>query len=290
MKILKYLITIFVFFSTNSKAFDFNSTDSAYDFTQTVQILVVDKQGSKLFGMFDPFEMKVTTIPSRFYITVLGVIDRGHKNGEGVTLINGPVDNYVYVVIFRSISSSHFLLIGDKWLVDGNKKIYLSAEEVSLIYELLKGRADNTPADDLKKWEPLFKEMNDHQAGAVDIEAEMKSIAESRKAIEDRLPDGYDDVKNLPYYDKASENEKFRENLEKLKKSQKIESITPQKTPSKGEFKQNLSFSSSAEVPRHNQTFSKLETYTDMDIIMIILGIVIVAGCIIWLLRKSKRG
>lgn len=283
-------------FATSIAAFEFNSADATYDFTQTVEILIVDKKGSKLFGMFEPFEMKVTTIPSRFYIAVLGAIERGHRNAEGVALVEGAVSDYVYAVMFRSLDRSHILLVGDHWIVDGNKKIFLLPEEIAEIYDVLKRRSDALPADDLSKWEPLFKEINEQQSGAAGNETgtadiELRSIAEARKSIQDRLPAGHNDVQNLPYYNKALENEQFRESQEKLKDTQEEKSVVDITLNKVESSAQNLS-SSKSNVPALGLTLGKVsleDAGSDANNIYIwIVGVFVVIGVVLLGLRKPK--
>ncbi len=195
-------------------AFDFNNSTANYDFTQTVEIFIVDQKNSKFFAMRDPFEMTVTTAPSRFYVSVLGVIERGHRNADGVSLIEGTAAGYEYVLIFKSLNSSHVMFIGKNWVVDGNKKILLTAEEISAIYEVLLWRSGNDQKMNMSILELLFKEINEQQ-DASDVypklapEDELKSIVESKKSIQERLPESHDDTKTLPYYNKALENQKF---------------------------------------------------------------------------------
>src|SRR5690606_41384138 len=98
-------------------AFEFPSSASNYDFTQTIEIFIVDQKNFKFFGMLDPFEMRVTTIPSRFYVAVMGVVARGHHNAVGVTTINGIVHDPAFSVIFRSLNSAHVLHVGSNWAV-----------------------------------------------------------------------------------------------------------------------------------------------------------------------------
>ena len=233
MKYLKHFFCILVFVSASSAAFEFNNNTAPYDFSQTVDIFIVDQKNEKFFGMFDPFEMKRTTIPSRFYVSVLGAIERGHRNAEGVVSIEGAVNEHDYVLIFRSLNRSHVLFIGSNWMVDGNKKILLTSQEVVAIYELLLHRSNSDQKTDLKKLEGLFAELNNQQAvddngEKISADYELESIAEAKKTIEERLPESHDDIKNLPYYNKVVENQKFREELQKAeeKNEQQEENLT----------------------------------------------------------------
>lgn len=224
MRLIKRLLFVLAFISIPSVAVEFNNSSAPYNFSQTVQIFIVDQKNSKLFGMFDPFEMKVTTIPSRFYVAVMGALERGHQNAEGVALVEGAAVDYEYVLIFRSLNSSHILFIGTNWIIDGNKKILLSPQEIVIIYEELLRRSDSAQTTDLQKMEGFFQEINAQQTGTDGIEKisaddELTSIVESKKSLEERLPEGHNDVQNLPYYNKALENQKFLEEYNKTKKS-----------------------------------------------------------------------
>ena len=204
-------------------AFEFSDSNSTFDFTQTMQIFIVDEGNSKFLGMFDPFEMQVTTIPSRFYIAVMGAIARGHQNADGVVTLDGPAPSHSYSVIFRSLDNAHVLYVGTNWIADGNKMILLTPEEVVAIYEQLKTSSDSTEPTDLGQFDGLFEEI-DRQMQAnnsVGVEREVASIAEATESIQKRLPDGYDDTKTLPYYNKWMENQKFYEE----EKARKLEDI-----------------------------------------------------------------
>lgn len=224
MKYLKRWCLVLALFAMPAAAFDFNNSTANYDFTQTVEILIVDQKNSKFFAMFDPFEMKVTTAPSRFYVAVMGVLQRGHANADGVAQVQGAIVDYEYVLIFRSLNSSHVMFIGKNWVIDGNKKILLTAEEISAIYEVLLWRSNNDQRRDMDILELLFKEINEQQEAGdvypkIESEDELKSIIESKKSIQERLPESHDDTKTLPYYNKALENQKFLEEYEQAKKS-----------------------------------------------------------------------
>jgi hypothetical protein len=300
MKTIKLLMAMFMFASASLAAFEFNTTNAAYDFTQTVDIFIVDKKGSKFFGMVDPFEMKMTTMPSRFYFAVLGAIERGHKNADGVASVDGVVSDYIYAVMFRSLDRSHILLVGENWIVDGNKKIFLLPEEISGIYEILKGRSNELPADDLSKWEPLLKEINEQQGDATEngadaADTELKSIAEARKSIQARLPAGHNDVQNLPYYNKALQNEQFREQQEKLKKTQDGKKSIDFKLSQRDEITQpavTLAESSSpvASAPSGKQNVTAPDTAPANASSFVLLSIFtfVSGGLLFW--RRSKRG
>lgn len=217
MRIVKHWILLLVFSAMPAAAFDFTPSSANYDFTQTVEILIVDQKNSKFFAMRDPFEMLVTTTPSRFYVAVMGVLQRGHANADSVVQLQGAVADYEYVLIFRSLNSSHVMLIGQNWVVDGNKKIWLTAAEISAIYDLLTTISGNGQKMDLNILENLFKEINTQQDASINPkltpEEELKSIIDSQKSIQERLPQSHDDMKTLPYYNKAEENRKFLEEL-----------------------------------------------------------------------------
>ena len=231
MNHIKRLLFVFAFVSMSSKAFEFNNSNAPYDFSQTAQIYIVDQKNSKLFAMFDPFEMKVTTVPSRFYVAVMGVLERGHRNAEGVSIIDGNAVDYEYELIFRSLNNSHVMFIGKSWIIDGNKKIKMTKAEIRIIYEHLLFRSTSVQPRDMSRLEPFFKEINEQQEAAntypqLTAENELKSIVESKKTIEERLPESHNDMETLPYYNKALENEKFLEEYEKTK--QKTDTNAPQ--------------------------------------------------------------
>lgn len=217
MKVVKHWILFLVFSAMPAVAFDFTLSSAKYDFTQTVEILIVDQKNSKFFAMRDPFEMLVTTTPSRFYVAVMGVLQRGHTQVDGVAQLQGAVADYEYVLIFRSLNSSHVTFIGQNWVVDDNKKIWLTAEEISAIYDLLTTISGNGQKMDLNILENLFKEIDTQQDASINPkltpEEELKSIIDSQKSIQERLPQSHDDMKTLPYYNKAEENRKFLEEL-----------------------------------------------------------------------------
>lgn len=217
MNSLRFLLILWAFFATSTTAFEFNNSSANYDFTQTVEILIVDQKNSKFFAMRDPFEMLVTTTPSRFYVAVMGVLQRGHTQVDGVAQLQGAVADYEYVLIFRSLNSSHVMFIGQNWVVDGNKKIWLTAAEISAIYDLLTTISGNGQKMDLNILENLFKEIDTQQDASINPkltpEEELKSIIDSQKSIQERLPQSHDDMKTLPYYNKAEENRKFLEEL-----------------------------------------------------------------------------
>ncbi len=218
MNNLKHWILLLVFTAMPAAAFDFTPSSANYDFTQTVEILIVDQHNSKIFAMRDPFEMLMTTSPSRFYAALMGALMRGHHNGEGVVQLDGTATGVDYVLLFKSLNSTHILLVGKHWLQDGSKKILLTTDEVMTIYEVLQGRAQTVEPTDLKKWELVFKEFNELQ-DANDVypkltsDDELKSMMEAKKSLEQRLPESHDDMKTLPYYNKAEENRKFLEEL-----------------------------------------------------------------------------
>lgn len=229
MKNLGNLIAVLLLVSQSVWAFEFNNSSENYDFTQTVEILIVDQKGSKFFAMLDPFEMKVTTVPSRFYVAVMGVLERGHKNGEGVTQVQGNVTGYEYVLLFRSLNSAHVMFVSKNWIVDGNKIIQMTPAESQMIYEILIRRSDDAQSMDLDRLNGLFKEINDQQAAPNAYpqpteEDELKSIVESKKSLEARLPESHNDTITLPYYNKALENEKFLEEWNASKKEQQAPS------------------------------------------------------------------
>lgn len=222
MNHIKGLLFVFALVSMSSKAFEFNNSNAPYDFSQTAQIYIVDQKNSKLFAMFDPFEMQVTTVPSRFYVAVMGVVERGHKNAEGVSLIEGKAVDYEYELIFRSLNNSHVMFIGKSWIIDGNKRIALTKEEIVAIYDILLRRSSDAQKTDMNNLEMFFKEINGQQEAAntypqLTADDELKSIVESKKTIEERLPESHNDMETLPYYNKAMENEKFLEEYEKTK-------------------------------------------------------------------------
>lgn len=204
-------------------AFEFDNSSAPYDFSQTINIFIVDQNNSKFFGMFDPFEMKMTTVPNRFYVAVMEVLQRGHSNADGVSLIEGRAIDYEFVLIFRSLNNAHVMFIGKNWIIDGNKKIALSPEEIITIYELLLMRSTNDQKRDLNKLEPLFKNINEQQ-DTTDVyppltnDDELESIIESKNTIAERLPESHNDTQTLPYYNKALENQQFLEEYEKTKK------------------------------------------------------------------------
>lgn len=233
MRIVKHWILLWSFSAMPAAAFDFTPSSANYDFTQTVEILIVDQKNSKFFAMRDPFEMLVTTTPSRFYVAVMGVLQRGHTQVDGVAQLQGAVADYEYVLIFRSLNSSHVMLIGQNWVVDGNKKIWLTAAEISAIYDLLNAISGNDQKTDLNILENLFKEINTQQDVSINPklsrEDELKSIIESQKSIQERLPESHDDMKTLPYYNKAEENRKLLEEVNaKQAAAQKLNTPQPQ--------------------------------------------------------------
>lgn len=307
MKTIKLLMAMLMFTSASLVAFEFNSANTTYDFTQTVDIFIVDKKGSKFFAMVDPFEMKVTTIPSRFYIAVLGAIERGHRNADGVVPVEVAVSDYVYAVMFRSLDRSHILLVGENWIVDGNKKIFLSPKEISEIYDILKGRSNELQADDLGKWEPLLKEIDGQQGEIAEnetesVSAELRSIEEARRSIQARLPVGHNDVQNLPYYNKALENEQFRAEQEKLKKTQDEKNSLDLKFSERDEATQPVvtsavssspaaSAQSNKQLNKQSNTQSFIEPYAAPNSIrsFILLGFFIVMGVALFYWRRSTR-
>lgn len=224
MIFVKFLVISLAAIAMFAAAFEFSDSNSTFDFTQTTQIFIVDDSSSKFFGMFDPFEMRVTTIPSRFYISVMGAIARGHENADGVVTFDGPAQGHSYSVIFRSLDNAHVLYVGTNWIVDGNKMILLTPEEVVAIYEQLKTSSDRTEPTDLSQLDGLFDEIDRQMRtkNPVGIEREVASIAEATVSIQERLPDGYDDTKTLPHYNKWMENQKFYEE-EKARKLKDIE-------------------------------------------------------------------
>lgn len=231
MKNLGYLIAVLLLVSRPAGAFEFNNSSKTYDFTQTVQIFIVDHKGSKFFAMLDPFEMNVTTVPSRFYVAVMGVLERGHKNGEGVAQVQGKVAGHEFVLLFRSLDSNHVMFVSKNWIVDGNKKIQMTPAESQMIYEILIRRSDDAQSMDLDRLNGLFKEINDQQAAPdaypkLTEEDELESIIESKKSLEARLPESHNDTMTLPYYNKALENEKFLEKWNASTKEQQIPSTT----------------------------------------------------------------
>ncbi|MEN0037412.1 MAG: hypothetical protein AAGC78_10095 [Cellvibrio sp.] len=299
MKYLKYLMSLFAFVSLHAGAFEFNNSNTPYDFSQTTQIFIVDQKNEKFFGMFDPFEMKMTTVPSRFYVSVMGAIERGHRNVEGVFPIEGAVNDHEYVLIFRSLNRSHILLIGKDWVVDGNKKIQLSPEEVVAIYELLLERSNDTQATDLQKLNGLFEEINNQQVAAdgdakISNDDELKSIIESKKTIEERLPAGYDDSKSLPYHNKALENERFLEEQEKAKKLTQ-EPLQFKNEPSEPVEKVNEAIEDNAlpleSVPENKQPVIEQQKTAETGLIMngLIAGFVIVLLCLAGFLRVRGK-
>lgn len=218
-------------------AFEFDNSSAPYDFSQTINIFIVDQKNSKFFAMFDPFEMKMTTIPSRFYVAVMGVLQRGHSNAEGVSLIEGRAVDYEFVLIFRSLNRSHVMFIGQNWIIDGNKKILLSPEETIAIYELLLQRSTSDQKRNLDELNPLFKEINERQNASdaypqLNTDGELKSIVESKNTIAERLPESHNDTQTLPYYNKALENQKFLEEYEKAKKLKEQKTQTNEKPKS----------------------------------------------------------
>jgi hypothetical protein len=256
--------------------------------------------------MFDPFEMKATTVPSRFYIAVLDAIERGHKHADGVTVIDGAVRDYRYVVIFEAINNSHILFVGESWLVDGNRKIALTVGEVDSIYNTLKSQADNDSPRDLSVFEQLFTEINDQQVGVVGKEqeeavAELESIAESKKSIQDRLPDSHDDVKNLPYYNKSLENKQFRAAQEQLKKAEKekeknkldptpIADSTPAaKEPPAQTFPTEKVNPSSIKLPSEKHPHDGVGTAVSHTHIAILSGLVILGLALLYFRRNQSR-
>lgn len=222
MNSLRFLLILWALFATSTTAFEFNNSSANYDFTQTVEILIVDQKNSKFFAMRDPFEMLVTTTPSRFYVAVMGVLQRGHTQVDGVAQLQGAVADYEYVLIFRSLNSSHVMYIGQNWVVDGNKKIRLTAEEIPAIYDLLTTISGNGQKMDLNILENLFKEIDTQQDASINPkltpEEELKSIIDSQKSIQERLPQNHDDMKTLPAYNKAEENRRFLEEYDTSKK------------------------------------------------------------------------
>lgn len=222
MDFIKRLLFVLTLISVSSSAFEFNNSTAPYDFSQTIKIFIVDQKNSKFFGMFDPFEMKITTLPSRFYVAVMGVVERGHRNAKGVSIIDGKAVDYEYELIFRSLNNSHVMFIGKSWIIDGNKKIAMTKEEIRIIYEHLLFRSTSDEPRDMSRLDPFFKEINEQQDVAtypqLTSEDELESIHESKKMIEDRLPKNHNDTETLPYYNKALENEKFLEEYEKTKK------------------------------------------------------------------------
>lgn len=262
MKHINLLMAMLLTFSMTAAAFEFNSTNAPYDFTQTVEIHVLDKKGSKFFGMIDPFEIKRTTMPSRFYIAVLGVIERGHRNAEGVSLVDGAVSDYTYVVMFTSLDRSHVLLVGENWIVDGNKRIILSSKEISEIVDILKVRSNELQSGDLSNLESFFKQIDEQQGDVAENateanDAELKSISEARKSIQARLPAGYNDLQNLPYYNKALENEQFREEQERLKKAQDEKKSLDTKLNEKNETTQPVITPAVSSPPAVNEQENK---------------------------------
>lgn len=219
MNYIKGLVSILtLLMSMPLVAFEFNNSSVTYDFTQTVEIYIVDQKNSKVFAMRDPFEMTMTTSPSRYYVTLMGVLMRGHENGEGVAEVSGPASGYEYVLIFKSLNSAQVLFVGKNWIQDGNKKILLTPEETSALYAILLRRADSVDRMDLDKWELFFQEVNELQEAkdlvpSLSAEEELKSMMEAKKLLEQRLPESHDDMNTLPYYNKAQENRKFLEDL-----------------------------------------------------------------------------
>lgn len=240
--------------SRPAHAFEFNNSSGNYDFSQTLEIFIVDKKGSKFFAMYDPFEMKVTTVPSRFYVAVMGVLERGHRNGEGVTPVQGKVTGHEYEVIFRSLDSAHVMFVNKNWIVDGNKKIQMTPAESQLIYEILIRRSDTAQMMDMDKLTNWFKEINEQQAAPdadspVTAEEELKSIVESKKSLEARLPESHNDTKTLPYYNKALENEKFLEQWNASKKQQQAPAANKPADDASLQSKDSESETKNAESP-----------------------------------------
>ncbi|HTF97182.1 MAG TPA: hypothetical protein VL995_13685 [Cellvibrio sp.] len=301
MNYLNHCFLVLVLLAMPVKAFDFNNSTASYDFTQTVEIFIVDQKNSKFFAMRDPFEMTLTTAPSRFYVAVMEVLQRGYANAEGVTQVQGAVVDYEYVLIFRSLNNSHVMFIGKNWVVDGNKKILLTAEEVSAIYEVLLWRSSNDQKMDMDRLEPLFKEINNQQEATgiypkLTADDELKSILDSKKSLEARLPESHDDTKTLPYYNKVLENQTFREEQEKQKKgvTKSFGSIIEHdKVLNNVDEPSKMSVATpDLPIPPENRVMEKTPTTDPMDTSnnYIFITIILVAGiALLWfLVRKSK--
>lgn len=250
MKYIKQVVFLLALISMPLAAFEFNNSTGSYDFSQTQKIHIVDQKNSKFFGMFDPFEMKVTTMPSRFYVAVMGVLERGHSNAEGVSIIEGKAVGYEFVLIFTSLNSSHVMFIGENWIIDGNKKILLLPEEIKAIYNVLVQRSIADQKRDMDQLEHFFEKIDDRQDVTnrypqLTADDELKSIIESKNSIKERLPESHNDTQTLPYYNKALENQKFLEEYEKAKK------LNEQKTLAK-EQPNNISPEFSAPMQEKN--------------------------------------
>jgi len=281
------LVMMLTFTSQYAHAFDFSNSNSSYDYSQTVEIYIVDLKESKLFGMYDPFEIRVTTIPSRFYVAVLGAVTRGHRNEFGVEIINGAAVGAVFVVIFRSPGNSHILHVGPNWIADGNKQILLSAEENRSIYEVLVQRTASVEPNDLKVFEGLFKEVEDEQkqsTHSINVEDELTSIANAKKLINERLPEGDNDLENLPYYNKSLENQEEQKKVQILKNSENIEESNKQdnKNMSVSSINSALSSDVSGLLIEESKGVNKKSDESSYIIALLIMLLTVCAWCFYW--------
>lgn len=264
MIFIRLLLILFFSATISANAVDFPNANSHYDFTQTTEIFVVNHNESKFFGMIDPFEIKRTTMPSRFYISAMGVIERGQRNADGVVTIPGAANGYTYSVIFRSLDRSYVIHVGNSWVVDGNKMIPMTQQEIASIYDVLKSYSSNTESDSLDKLNGLFDEIKQNQIDpndSVSADSQLKSIDAATKSIQERLPEGHNDVKSLPYYNKAMENEKFLENQEKLKKLKEDE-ISLQSNQQNEQKKETEKAISKSDGPA-KETFKSINNISD---------------------------
>lgn len=284
--------------SMYADAFEFSNTDSNYDFTQTIEIYIIDQKNSKFFGMMDPFEMVVTTIPSRFYVAVMGVIERGHRNSEGVFIIDGPVRNHTYSIIFRSLNSAHVLHVGNNWIVDGSKMISLNPDEITAIYELLNRWSDDAEPMDLDKLNPLFDEIEQQIKAndSVSADGELKSIIEAANSLKERLPEGHDDTKSLPYYNKWMENQKFHEEQEKVRKLKEAQAAEKSQQMEKEKIVQvpgasaKINLPAPENMPIQDQIYADPEaTPNDIHIFLLLSAILsALALSFYWMKRRSR--
>ena len=296
MKFIKLFLVLFLSTPFYANSVEFPNANSYYDFTQTTEIFVVNHNESKFFGMIDPFEMVRTTMPSRFYIATMGVIERGQRNVDGVLTIPGAPNGYIYSVIFRSLDRSYIIHVGTNWIVDGNKMIPLTQQEIVSIYDVLKSYSSNSEPSSLEKLNGLFDNIKQNQIdpnGSVSADSQLQSIDAATKSIQERLPESHNDVKTLPYYNKAMENEKFLENEEKLRrlKEDKISLQSKQKNElnAKNELAAPPLDLPSNEISKAKDTTSnspKATTDRAYSPTLWILLIAALALCFFWIKRR----